>query len=512
MIKLLCPVPGARISQYFGENPWRYGYDGSGHHGIDYSVVVGTPVRAAADGVVTAGDQSGAGFGLYLRQEIAGGLLYYGHLSRVVKTGAVRAGEVIALSGNTGNSTAPHLHFELRVDGVAVDPLPQIMSEEEEAIMGAKTYLTYPQYQSPTEEKESSPTSQIGKRFKKLKLIDPDHGMAAYYPAEQFILARLYPAWGGAQGDDLERTYWLRGTKGAEEFAVQIKPRVLKCAALGLRHFELINEPVVTNLADAQALAAFCLRLAQIVNSWQLSLWIPSWSNGNPPELLGVELMVPAIREARAGGGGGCNHEYGAPSVMDGWPDMAGRCRQIIDRLYAAGLEREDSRGWWLITEAGIDGKILNNGKLGWETFKKSWVYPAQYGLPAGQLTTERYFLQIADFDNRIRAEVPEVGGIFLFVTHPYSDQQTYNVPLELLELVLASHVDETAGETPGSTYLPHYTEADVWEPAVVLEKSRWWLEEMQRQFEVGNTARADEIRLSLIQWMYSRENALKAS
>lgn len=507
MTKLLCPVSGAHISQYFGENPWLYGYGADGHHGLDYGVVVGTPVRAAANGTLTAGDQGTAGFGLYLRQEIDGGRLYYGHLSQVVKTGTVKAGEVIALSGNTGNSRAPHLHFELRIDEVAVDPLPYIMSEEEEAVMDVVTYLLYPQYQSPTEDNSDSLTSMIGKKFKKLKLIDPDAGMASYDPTGQFILARLFPAWADIKGDALERIYWICGEDGAKPFFDHLKPRILACMRKGIRHFELLNEPVVTNLEEAQALADFCLALVLLMAELGASLWIPSWSDGNPAGFLGVELMVPAIREARNHGGGGTNHGYGAPSVMDDWEWHALGVRKLIDLLYAAGLERDNTRTWWLQTEAGIDGKILNDGHLGWTTFKE-WVYPDQYGLGQGLLTEERYFLQMVALDNKMHELVPECGGIFWFVSHPYSDQKTYNVTYTLLKMALDSRVESETETTP---YLPYYTESGVTDPATVLEKTRWWLEEMQRQFEAGNVARADEIRLSLIQWMYERENALKA-
>lgn len=62
----------------------------------------------------------------------------------------------------------------------------------------------------------------------------------------------------------------------------------------------------------------------------------------------------------------------------------------------------------------------------------------------------------------------------------------------------------------PEMPYLPEYVEANVTDPATVLEKTRWWLEEMQRKYESGETEKAEAIRLSLITWMYSREEILK--
>ena len=85
------------------------------HYGIDYSCVVGTPIYAAADGVVHCGTDP-AGFGTYVRIDTGTHYVYAAHLWTVaVREGQqVTAGQVIGASGNTGNSTGPHLHFEVR--------------------------------------------------------------------------------------------------------------------------------------------------------------------------------------------------------------------------------------------------------------------------------------------------------------------------------------------------------------------------------------------------------------
>ncbi len=95
------------------------------HHGVDFAMPIGTPVMTTADGVVTrVGRHRYAG--RYVEIEHPGSYkTRYLHLSRaVVKTGQrVKRGQRIALSGNTGRSTGPHLHFELHVDGRPVDPV-----------------------------------------------------------------------------------------------------------------------------------------------------------------------------------------------------------------------------------------------------------------------------------------------------------------------------------------------------------------------------------------------------
>ena len=97
----------------------------SGHPGLDVAVAQDTYVRASGPGVVRAAGQDSV-YGLYVLVDHGDGLeTMYGHASRLfVQAGdSVRAGEVIALSGNTGRSTAPHLHFEVRRNGEPTDPL-----------------------------------------------------------------------------------------------------------------------------------------------------------------------------------------------------------------------------------------------------------------------------------------------------------------------------------------------------------------------------------------------------
>lgn len=97
---------------------------GEPHPGLDIAIPVGRPVRAAGGGtVLEAGDQPE--YGTYvLVQHPDGYQSLYGHLSRLtVKAGRpVEAGDVLGLSGNTGRSSAPHLHFEVRRAGLPIDP------------------------------------------------------------------------------------------------------------------------------------------------------------------------------------------------------------------------------------------------------------------------------------------------------------------------------------------------------------------------------------------------------
>lgn len=114
------PVLG-RVTSGFG---YRAQF-GRVHKGVDLHLNVGDTVRAAMTGVVERVGYEAAGYGNYVVITHSDGVeTRYGHLQRplVVKGELVYAGDAVALGGNTGNSTGPHLHFETRVMGVAVDP------------------------------------------------------------------------------------------------------------------------------------------------------------------------------------------------------------------------------------------------------------------------------------------------------------------------------------------------------------------------------------------------------
>ncbi len=141
-ITLVWPVARTTsITQGFGGNAHIYARFGlAGHNGLDFGVPCGTRVRAAADGVVTQLEERDQdGYGRYVRLAHGDGVVtLYAHLERpLVQPGqAVRAGEEVGRSGNSGFSTGPHLHFEVRLPGQegngyggAVDPLPLLTGE-----------------------------------------------------------------------------------------------------------------------------------------------------------------------------------------------------------------------------------------------------------------------------------------------------------------------------------------------------------------------------------------------
>ena len=114
------PVNGGRVTSNYGWRAWQ----GKVHTGMDYGISTGTKVMASCGGkVIQAGWNGGYGYCVTI-QHASGIKTRYAHLSKVlVSVGQyVNQGERIALSGNTGNSTGPHLHFEVIVGGKTVDP------------------------------------------------------------------------------------------------------------------------------------------------------------------------------------------------------------------------------------------------------------------------------------------------------------------------------------------------------------------------------------------------------
>ena len=115
----ILPLSGARLTSGFGTRFHPILRTSRMHAGVDFPAPVGTPLVATGDGRVSfVGKRSGYGNVIEVEHPLAGKMTRYAHLSRIapgVAVGtAVRRGQVIAYSGNTGLSTAPHLHYEVR--------------------------------------------------------------------------------------------------------------------------------------------------------------------------------------------------------------------------------------------------------------------------------------------------------------------------------------------------------------------------------------------------------------
>jgi murein DD-endopeptidase MepM/ murein hydrolase activator NlpD len=120
------PIVNGKITTAYKKlgKMWSKGY----HTGVDFAVKSGTEIVAVADGKIESANW-GKSYGIQAVQKVEGGWVIYAHLSKLeVKPGdKILKGQKIGLSGNTGNSSGPHLHFEMRNNirwsaGQDVDP------------------------------------------------------------------------------------------------------------------------------------------------------------------------------------------------------------------------------------------------------------------------------------------------------------------------------------------------------------------------------------------------------
>lgn len=125
------PVDGVRLTSGYGMRDHPILRQRSQHNGVDLAAARGTPVYATADGQIGRAQYFGS-YGNYVQIEHGGAMqTRYAHLSSyTVNAGeTVRKGDLIGYIGSTGRSTGPHLHYEVRVEGEPVDPIPYMVAQ-----------------------------------------------------------------------------------------------------------------------------------------------------------------------------------------------------------------------------------------------------------------------------------------------------------------------------------------------------------------------------------------------
>ncbi len=126
------PVTSVSFTSYYGVRSDPFRGTAAMHAGVDIPGAIGTPVYATADGIVSHAERSG-GYGNLVEVNHGRGIsTRYGHLSKILvaANSRVSRGQLIALMGSTGRSTGSHLHYEVRIDGQAVNPMPFLQSAD----------------------------------------------------------------------------------------------------------------------------------------------------------------------------------------------------------------------------------------------------------------------------------------------------------------------------------------------------------------------------------------------
>ncbi|SFP34672.1 M23 family metallopeptidase [Sphingomonas rubra] len=126
------PVTEMQFTSNFGIRSDPFQGTARMHAGVDIRGPIGTPIYATADGIVAHADRQG-GYGNLIEINHGKGIATrYGHLSKILVAdgGRVTRGQLIGLMGSTGRSTGSHLHYEVRIDGHAVNPLPFLTTSD----------------------------------------------------------------------------------------------------------------------------------------------------------------------------------------------------------------------------------------------------------------------------------------------------------------------------------------------------------------------------------------------
>ena len=436
-MRLLHPIPGARISQRFGENPHMYAAFGlAGHEGVDFAAAVGTPVRAAHNGRVRY--STGAVYGIQAWIEGDGITTLYAHLSKVGLAGNVQAGDVIGWSGNTGRSTGPHLHWGLKLQGVEnapyknwLDPLPYLVEDDEEEVPA--TMLTTAHVQR-TEEWIGPWAAELGSGW--IKVVNPPTGKRPY-PQVPNLCARIWT-------DDIDAQYISRGKQGGVDFVRHMLPRWREVSATC---YELANEPDVNSNEGLHNLREYTIGALEEAERHGIKLCILNTAEGNPHDNntgdTGVtrwklQQLAPAVKRAVTGGHYLGIHAYWRPEVEGptGRWHALGWVKWVIEQYGAMGVDLAQLQV--LVNETGIDGGIAHR--------------PAQQGWQ--QLTTaEAYRAEVVEAEKYART-IPQIRALMHFTfgfEPPWGGFNYYEAFARSLVTPLKALTQGAQGPTPPS-------------------------------------------------------------
>lgn len=405
------------------------------HYGVDFSAYVGTEVYAACDGTAYLGNQGTLGFGKYVRIETVEDTSYYvytAHLDdwRVSEGQPVRAGDLIGLSGNTGNSSGPHLHFEVRrgsrLQASAIDPWPMIVWEDA-PVPNSKLGL---QFQTPPSWHASVVN---GTGIPWVKLINPSGAYPYSRPVN--VIGRL---WIG--GDAIEQDYVNAGASGAERYYALLRDRY--AAAPWVTVWEGPNEPrpYWDGLVN---LNAFTIRWAELMHAAGYKVAVGCLSVGRPDEGI-AHAIGPCLQTADYL----ALHEYAQPRMQTDATWLCLRYRRTVAELESAGYHVPPI----LITECGIDGGAVTPEREDEKRPGIGWV---------GFCSESEYREQLAWYDSEICKDSIVVAAT-PFVAGPNSDWLTFDISESTARWIGSRYATEPAQPVDMGAYIAEQMQAYV--------------------------------------------------
>lgn len=345
------------ISQVYGANPGLYGYGPAGHMGLDYGGCAGQPVLAMHAGMAYA-RWSPATYGQWVtllgQWNGADIETRYAHMVEgSAKSGVLAEGQPLGIVGNSGRSDGAHLHTELWINGLRLDPEPFV----EGGRMPSKLTGHFQSLIQPVADIiNASPARHVKQIFYG---SEPDS-----FPSK-WTIARL---WIG--GDQAEQALVNLGAAGAEQYFGLLKPRYqwLKGKVWAI---EGPNEPYVKDPIPRRNLAAFTVRWAELMKGLGWRVVVGSFANGNPDvtDVAALRELLPLFTIPNAILG---LHAYGRPDLKHGMDDKGNlmgpewqplRHRLLIEQLKYLGVSPIPQI---VISEFGLDGTGTPLGQVGW--------------------------------------------------------------------------------------------------------------------------------------------------
>lgn len=389
-MQLRSPLPSAfPITQRFAENPDTYKRFGIlGHNGIDYGTPTGTPILAVAAGVVLEVWEDAAGYGRYVKLGHDWGESLYAHLEQqAIAVGTtVAAGQPIGISGNTGNSTGPHLHFGMRVKpyfrdngwGGYVDPYPYLHEQPAGTIIGPHIIGGVDRHLALLEQWQP----------RLILVLDPNpREMLSLRMTchDSIIVGRIY-----RPGSEI-RDRIADDPKAAAKWAHDL---TMERMTWDVDYWQVANE-VLQDWAGLPLLAQFEMERMRLAQEQGYECATFGFSVGNPdlPEhdrMAFWRQIYDPLQMAEAGGHVVAIHQYGKPDLWGPDSDW------YIHRLEHQVLPRLPFRKLkFVVTEYGIDGLIHSSDGV-----------PRGYKAFTDEIGYTKQLLQIGPYLERFRGQV----------------------------------------------------------------------------------------------------------
>lgn len=374
-MQLRLPFNGSYpLTQGFGENPGSYArFNLLGHNGLDWGTPVNTPIVAVDDGEAVEVLEDAPGFGRYVKLKHGWGESLYAHLEQqLVRQGqTVKRGHLLGMSGNTGNSTVPHLHLGLRImpydrgDGWQgyVDPYPYFYPPAVGATIGPHIIGSI------------GPHVGLLKRWQPrlITVLDPSpdemKALRAICP-KTIIVGRVYRDDGEVQ---------RRIVDSPEQAAAWAHAVVLGRFAPEVDYWQVANE-VLQDWGGLPLLSRFEVERMRLAKERGYQCAILAFSVGNPdmPEHDRMALwrqVWPALQMAEQDGHVVAVHQYGKPTL---WRPDADWYIHRLEHQVLPKLSLKRLR--FVVTEYGIDGLIHSSDGVprGWSQFTNAEDYAKQ--------------------------------------------------------------------------------------------------------------------------------------